>query len=146
MTVGTHIITGLIIGKVTGSYSAALVGALVVDVDHLIPYIKHKVLFNIKKLWKTITNPNDPYGDQRNYLHSLFTFIPISVVTYFLVDINIAITFSLGYLSHLILDALDGSDFYPFYPIKSKIKGPIEYLSKAEFILFIILLAVFLLL
>jgi len=122
--------TGLIIGKVTGNYPAALVGALAIDLDHLIPYLKHKVLFDIKKLWKTITDPNDPYGNQRNYLHSFFSLIIIGLVSYILFNTNLAIAFFLGYLSHLVLDALDQSDFYPFYPIKLKIKGPFNIYRK----------------
>mgnify|MGYP001559157947 FL=1 len=68
-----HLFAGLIIGKIYGNYLIAIVGALIIDLDHLIPYIKNKIIFNPKKLWKTITNSKDPYGNQRNYLHSSFS-------------------------------------------------------------------------
>ena len=138
-----HLAAGLIIGKLTQNYLVALIAALFVDIDHLIPYIKHKVIFNLKKFWKTITNPKDPYGGQRNYLHSIFGFILVSLIV-FLFDQRIGIVFSLGYLSHLLLDVLDNSDFYPFYPIKEiNIKGPVKYFSKAEFALTLILFIIF---
>ena len=139
-----HLLTGLIIGKLFGNYTVALLGALLIDLDHLIPYIKHKVIFGFKKFWKTITNPKDPYGNQRNYLHSFFTWIIISAII-LLIDFRIGIIFSLAYLSHLFLDLIDGSDFYPFYPWKFNIKGPIKYFSMQEWIVTLILLIVFIL-
>ena len=48
-----HLLTGLIIGKLFGNYTVALLGALLIDLDHLIPYIKHKVIFGFKKFWKS---------------------------------------------------------------------------------------------
>lgn len=140
-----HLLAGLIIGKIYGNYLIALLGALLIDLDHLIPYIKHKILFNPKKFWKTIVNPKDPYGNQRNFLHSFFAWIIISAII-FLINFKIGIIFSLGYLSHLLLDILDGSDFYAFYPLKRvNIKGPIRYFSIQEWILTLILLIIFIL-
>ena len=49
MFVFAHLGAGLIIGKVFNNYTVALIGALVIDLDHLISYIKNKVLFNPKK-------------------------------------------------------------------------------------------------
>lgn len=137
-----HLAIGLIIGKLTQNYSVALASALLIDIDHLIPYIKHKVIFNSKKFWKTVTNSHDSYGNQRNYLHSIFAFISINLGI-FLFDYRIGIVFSLGYLSHLLLDALDSSDFHPFYPIKWNVRGPIKYLSKTEFAFTLILFVIF---
>jgi len=142
MFILAHLAMGLIIGKITGNYPIALAGALLIDIDHLIPYIKHKLIFDLKKLWKTITNPDDLYGNQRNYLHSIFAFILINFLV-FLFDYRIGIAFSLGYVSHLFLDMLDNSDFYPLYPLKYNIKGPIKYLSKTEFILTLFLFIIF---
>ena len=145
MFILSHVIAGLIIGKILNNYTFALIGALFIDLDHLIPYVKHKVIFSPKKFWKTITNPLDPYGNQRNYLHSFFTWAIASVIL-LLIHFNIGLALSLGYLSHILLDMFDGSDFYPFYPFKYNFKGPIKYLSVRELILIIILLAVFLIL
>lgn len=140
-----HLFAGLIIGKIFGNYLIALMGALLIDLDHLIVYAKHGILLSPKKFWKTITNPLDSLGYQRNFLHSFFAWIIISIII-FLVDFRIGIIFSLAYLSHLFLDALDNSDFYPFYPWKKfNIRGPIKYFSMQEWIVTLILLIVFIL-
>ncbi len=44
MFIITHFIAGLLIGKLTGNYTFALVGAVLIDVDHLFSYVKHRVL------------------------------------------------------------------------------------------------------
>ena len=139
-----HLIAGLLIGKIFGNYITALLGALILDIDHLIPYIKHNIIFNFKKFWKTITNSKDPYGNQRNYLHSIFSWIIISFVI-ILFNFYIGLVFSLAYFSHLLLDALDSSDFYPFYPLRYNLKGPIKYLSIEEHIFTFCLIILFLL-
>ena len=131
MFILAHLAAGLIIGKISGNYLVSLIGALAMDLDHLIVYFKNKIILNPKKLWQTIINPDDPYGNQRNFLHSFFAWLAIS-------GIGMAINFGAGlvlptsYLSHLFLDMIDSSDFHPFYPIKLNIRGPIRYLSKSE--------------
>ena len=60
MFIVAHAAAGLIIGKVTNNYPIALVGSLVIDIDHLVPYVKHKVIFNPGKFWKTVTDPSLP--------------------------------------------------------------------------------------
>ena len=142
MFIFAHLFVGLIIGKISGSYLVALIGALFVDLDHLIVYVKNGILFKPKKLWKTITDANDPYGFQRNFLHNFFVWIIISILI-LIWDFRIGIIFSLAYLSHLLLDSLDGSDFYPFYPWKINVKGPIKYLSIQEWTITLILLIAF---
>ena len=57
---------------------------------------------------------------------------------------QIGIIVSLGYLSHLLLDLFDGSDFYPFYPLKYNVRGPIGYLSKVELCFALFLFIIFL--
>ncbi len=133
MFIIAHFIAGLIIGKLTNNYTAAIAGALLMDIDHLIPFFKHKVLFDIKKFWKTVTDPKDHLGDQRNYLHTVFVWGPVVLVSLALNN-TVLLIFSLGWLSHIVLDMLDGSDFHPFYPIKYNLKGPIGYFSKNELI------------
>lgn len=144
MFVPAHLFAGLILGKISGIYTVALIGAVLIDLDHIWIYLRHKILFNPKKLWKTITDPKDKYGNQRNFLHSFITWIIISALILF-VDYRIGFVFSLAYLSHLTLDLLDGSDFYLFYPFeKFKVKGPIKYFSREEIVITLILLLVFL--
>ena len=144
MFIIAHLAAGLIIGNLTGNYSFAILGALFLDLDHLYVYAKHKVLFNPKKFWKAVTSPEDPYGCQRNYVHSIFPWIAVTLVV-ILIESPAGYAFSLGYLSHLILDMIDGSDFYPLYPFtRYNFKGPIKYLSNSEIGLTFLLFAVFL--
>ena len=139
-----HLLAGLIIGKLSGSYLVALIGALFVDLDHLIIYIKHKIILKPKKLWRIIINHRDPYGFQRNFLHSFISWAIISVII-LIINFNLGAVFSLAYLTHLLFDLVDNADFYPFYPFKWNVKGPIKYFSKGEMIFTLILLAIFVL-
>ena len=146
MSLPTHLVAGLIIGKLLGNYPLALFGALAIDLDHIAPYLKHNVLFNPKKLLKTITDQNDPYGNQRNFLHSLFVYVIISTLL-IIVDFRLGLILSLAYLTHLVIDALDAADFYPFYPNrKINFRGPIGYFSKQEFLFTFFLFLIFLIL
>ena len=138
-----HLAAGLIVGKLSGDYAPALMGALLIDVDHLTTYARHGILFSPKKFWRAITNPEDPYGDQRNFLHSFITLGFLSVVYFVYSSIFFGI-FLFGYATHLLLDLLDGSDFYPLYPLRINFKGPIKYLSSAEFVVTLALFGVFL--
>ena len=95
MFIAAHLAIGLIIGKITNNYLFALIGALIIDIDHLIPYIKHKLIFNAKKFWKTVTDPKDPYGNQRNYLHSFFAWAIISIISV-KINYNAGIALSMG--------------------------------------------------
>ncbi len=140
-----HLFLGLIIGKLSGFYIIALIGAVLIDLDHLIAYARHKVLFKPKKLWKTITASKDLLGGQRNFPHSFITWLIISLII-ILINVEIGLVFSLAYLSHLMLDMFDNGDFYLFYPFKKfKFKGPMKYLSKEEFAFTLILLLIFVL-
>ena len=131
MFILAHLIAGLIIGKIFGNYAIALIGALSMDLDHLVAYTQNKIILSPKKLWQAVTSPEDPYGNKRNFLHSFFAWLPISAIA-IAVNFGAGLVFSLAYLSHLLLDMIDSSDFHPFYPIKLSIRGPIVYLSKYE--------------
>ncbi len=64
----------------------------------------------------------------------LFAFIPICLILFF-INFDFAFSFSLGYLCHLLFDALDSADFHPLFPWKKiNVHGPITYFSKQEFI------------
>jgi len=142
MTIPTHLALGLLIGKISGNYQISLLVSLAPDIDHLISYTKHGVLFHPKKFWKTVTDVNDPWEDQRSFLHNLIVWFVLSLIAIFL-NKTIGIIFASAYLGHLLLDALDNSDYYPFYPNKFRIKGPIVYASRSEFVLFVALLLTF---
>ncbi|MDQ3075586.1 MAG: hypothetical protein M3Q34_00455 [bacterium] len=134
---------GLIIGKLTGNYTLSITGALFLDLDHFLTLSKHQLLSKPKDFFHAILSQNDPYGDQRFALHNFFIFLLISLPILF-IDFRIGFIFGAAYLSHLILDALDNSDYYPFFPNKKiNIIGPIKYFSNQEFVVFSILTFVF---
>lgn len=141
----THLAVGLIIGKLSNNYIPALIGTFIVDVDHLLCYIRHNILFNFKEIWKTSTSQESPYNDQRTFMHSLITWVIITAAGT-LIDLKAGMVFSVAYLAHILLDMVDGCGFYPFYPLKFKTAGPIRYSSKAELILMLLLYTLFFLL
>lgn len=84
-------------------------------------------------------------GGQRNWLHNIVVWSVVSFVLYFSLH-SIWLPLSLGYASHLMLDALDGADYFPFYPWKGlNIRGPVGYFSKTEMMTTVGLIFVFLL-
>ncbi len=142
MILSTHLLTGLIIGKITGNFPAALAGSLVMDLDHTISYFRHGILFKPHQLFKTIRDETDPWGDQRNFLHSIFGWVIFSVLL-LTINFNFGLVFSIAYFFHLVLDALDSAVFYPFFPFrKFVIKGFVKYCSKQEIIFDICLILV----
>jgi|SRR3989344_545353 len=142
MTLPTHVLAGLIIGKITGDFPTALAGSLVIDLDHTISYFRHGVLFKPRQLFKAILDEADPWKDQRNFLHSIFSWLVISLLL-FVINFKFGLIFSLAYFFHLVLDALDSADFYPFLPFKKfVIKGFIRYYSKQEVVFNVCLILV----
>jgi membrane-bound metal-dependent hydrolase YbcI (DUF457 family) len=142
MTLSTHLLAGLIVGEITGNFPAALFGSLIIDLDHTISYFRHGILFKPRRLFKTIQNEKDSWGDQRNFLHSIFGWIFVSVL-FLVINFNFGLVFSLAYFFHLVFDALDSADFYPFFPSrKFVIKGFVKYFSKQEIIFDIFLILI----
>lgn len=143
MTLPSHIIAGLIIGKLTGNYPLAIASSTLIDVDHLQSYIKSGVILKPKLFWKTITDQADPYGDQRGYLHNLAIFFFTSAILFIAFSYAI-LPLILGWFGHLLLDMLDNSDYWPFYPKKwLNLKGPIIYASFQEVIFAIFLIVIY---
>ena len=143
MTFPTHLMAGLVLGKITGNYPLSVGVAVGIDVDHIFSYAKNGVLLKPKKFLDTVFNKEDPYGDQRFILHNVLIFILFSVMVS-IFNPTVGIVFSLAYLSHIILDALDGSDYFPFFPNKKiNIRGPVKYFSRQEFIILASLIMVF---
>jgi membrane-bound metal-dependent hydrolase YbcI (DUF457 family) len=134
---------GMIIGKVTGNYTAAVASSVLVDLDHIQSYITHGVIFKPKKLWSALTDQVDHWGDQRGVLHNVIFFALVAIFLLALAG-TIGQIIVLGYAGHLLLDALDNSDYWPFYPNKRiNLKGPIKYGSIQELVFFIGLVLVF---
>lgn len=140
MTLPSHILLGTVIGRMTGDYTTAIAVSAAIDIDHLRSYIKSGVLFDLDRLRKTVLDTEDPYGDQRGYLHNILIAIPITLLVY-LISPTIGTVFGIAYGGHLLLDALDKSDYWPLYPYKGiNIKGFVEYFSPTEIFFDIFLL------
>ncbi|MEK7583572.1 MAG: metal-dependent hydrolase [Patescibacteria group bacterium] len=146
MTFPTHIIAGLIVGKLTGQYGVAIAGALLIDVDHLYVYAREGLLTKPKLLWRTTLHEDDPYQGLRSFFHSIWSFGVISLIAYIFFP-ALAVSFIAGYANHLLLDGLDASDFWPFRPLSNwNLRGPIKYRSYSELALFLGLAMIFILL
>ena len=143
MTIPTHLMLGAIIGKVTGNYIVGFTSSVFPDLDHLQSYYTHDILLKPKKLWNALTDTKDNFGDQRGIFHNVIFFAIVcflSIIFFHKIGIIIAI----GWLGHLCLDALDNSDYWPFYPNKSiNLRGPIKYASFQELIFFILLMLLY---
>jgi len=138
------LLAGLVIGKVTGNYVAAISGALIMDLDHFVSYYRHGIIFKPKKLWQTMMAEKDKWGDQRNFMHGIFSWVVGSALL-MLINFQFGLVFSIAYFSHIFLDAIDGADFWPYFPLKKvNMKGPIGYGSRREmmFGLFLLLILV----
>jgi membrane-bound metal-dependent hydrolase YbcI (DUF457 family) len=143
MTLPSHIVVGLIIGKLTDNYPLAIASSVLIDVDHLQSYVKSGVLFKPKLFWKTITDKADPYGDQRGYLHNAVVFIVGSILLALILGYTTT-PLILGWLGHLALDAFDNSDYWPLYPYKGlNLRGPIVYASHQEAVFSFLLLSIY---
>lgn len=137
MTFPTHFMLGMVIGKVTGNYSAAIASSVLPDLDHIQSYVTHGVILRPKKLWKVLTDQVDPWGDQRGIFHNIIFF---AITTMFLIVFmgTVGQVIVVGYGGHLLLDALDNSDYWPLYPNKTiNFRGPIKYGSFQELLFFI---------
>lgn len=145
MTLPTHAIAGVLIGSVTGHLWIGVVVACFPDIDHLYSYIKHGYLRNWKVFYKNAFGKEDAHKDQRNILHNFIIAFGLCLIVYFLFH-AIFLTFVLAYTSHLLLDALDTSDYFPLYPYKNNnIKGFIDFYSLQEgFLDILLILTIFL--
>jgi hypothetical protein len=144
VTLPTHLLLGAIIGKLTGNYALAITSSLAPDLDHLNSYVKSGVIKSWKSFWNTISVTEDPYGDQRGYLHNVGIFLVVSIVLFF-VSYKLALVIVLSWFGHLLLDTLDSSDYWPLYPNKFNIRGPIKYYSLGELLFALILMLIYLL-
>lgn len=144
MLLPTHLAAGLIIGKLTGDYSAAFIGSVAVDLDHVFAFYNSHVLLKIKKIILATTNQNFIVNNQRNYFHNVFFFLAVLTIV-LIINFKIGLVFGLAYLTHLVFDALDNQSYYPFYPNKKiNLHGPIKYFSKQEIAFALLLFLIFL--
>ena len=143
MLLSTHLAAGLIISKLTGNYNVSLLGSVVMDLDHLIAYYRTGILLKFKKVLIATTGGNYIGLPQRNFFHNIFfCLLVLAIVS--VINFSTGLTFGAAYVCHLILDALDNKNYYPFYPsLKINLRGPIKYFSRQEFIFTFILLLIF---
>lgn len=97
----------------------AFIGAMIPDLD-LRPRKYHRKIFH--NLWFLL----------------ILLFLGFA---FHVIDNMFAIVFSIGFISHLIMDALTPAGIMPFWPFtKPKIKGPIKTGGWGEFVVMIALL------
>jgi len=109
---------------------AAMMGAILPDIDLPTSKIGKKV-----KIGYLL--------EHRGFFHSLFAPILFSAIIYMFFRKEIAIAFFFGYLSHIVLDALNYKGIMPFAPLNRwKIKGFVKSGGVIDFVLFVIIVAV----
>ena len=144
MLTSSHLLLGLIIGKLLNHPFMVALGAVVIDVDHIYAYYMRSRSTSLRELFHINLIPDDHLG-LRSFFHTLIGW-SITSALLMMANYEFGLYFSIGYLSHLFLDALDGSNLYLFYPLDINILGPITYNSYAEYLLnicFLILLFMF---
>lgn len=137
----THILVGMFLGHLMGNIWLVAFGAVIVDIDHLIPMLLRGVIFSPRKIWYFITLPHDPYGEQRTPLHSLLVWLVFTMIM-FALEPAAAKFISIGYLSHLIIDSLDSDGLQLAWPLKKRIKGPLVYNSELEYLIDVALVVI----
>jgi inner membrane protein len=94
----------------------------------------------IGKETRPVSNILSVFFGHRGFFHSLLFVILFSFVLFLLkIPYVFIIAFSLGYLSHLFLDAFTKSGINPLWPANINLKGNVKTGSLSENILFLIL-------
>ncbi|TKJ17369.1 hypothetical protein CEE44_02440 [Candidatus Woesearchaeota archaeon B3_Woes] len=108
-----------------------MIFGLAPDIDEL----KSKVSQKVKPLALLIKF----FFSHRGIMHSIF--LPIILyLLLFMINIDVAISVSFGYLSHLLLDCFTVRGVRLVWPLKKRLKGFIKTGSLTETILFIVLI------
>jgi membrane-bound metal-dependent hydrolase YbcI (DUF457 family) len=141
MLILTHLLFGLFLGKLLGSVLLVAIGSIIVDIDHLYVFVKRGLIFYPRKLWASMFSPHDPYGTHRTVAHSFFAWLVVTIAVT-LVNKQYGAMISIGYLGHLMLDAIDSDDLQLMFPLKGTMKGPVVYNSRVEYFIDIIIVAV----
>ncbi len=138
-----HLLFGIILGKFTGNYFYAIIGAILPDIDHIYIIIKNK-LYSLNKIIDSIK-----YEKKYNikyktpFMHSISGLILFTSII-FLIDKQNYFIIAISSFSHLILDWPDIDKKYFLYPIKTEFKGFLSILSKTEQIItFIFIIIIF---
>lgn len=117
----THLAAGFLISLILYKYLSnnlvipiILVASVFPDID----WFLDKVVFKDKSIVKTIWVKIFKRGMHRTILHNLWVLIIISFIMIYYLGLSILLTlvFSIGFLSHLILDSLTVSGIYWLWP------------------------------
>lgn len=140
-----HLLIGIILGKIFGSYLFFILGSIFPDLDHMYVIIKNK-FFSINKIINSIRYENKFNIKYKTPLfHSLLGLIIFSSIILIFAT-NGALFFAIAYLLHLLVDWLDIDEKYYFYPLKTKFSGFLPIWSKFEKVLIVILILIALIL
>ena len=137
-----HPLIGLILGKKFGYTLSFVAGSVLPDIDHLAILIKNRH-FKPKEIFNAMKNEKE-YGENYKtpYTHSLLAWFVISLV-FIIINKNIGVAFSVGYLFHLVLDVIDTDEKQLFYPFKKRIKGFLPVFDIFEIIATVVLLIIY---
>jgi len=108
-----------------------LFGAALVDIDHPNSKVGRRV--------KVVAY----LFEHRGFFHSLFALPAVASAVYLLTnDLLLTLPILIGYLSHIIVDALTVEGIMPFHPLlRFRIRGIFRTGHSAEFLLFLGLIA-----
>ena len=140
-----HPILGLILGKIYGHTGAFLIGSILPDIDHLVILLKHKQ-FSFREAYYSMKS-EEKYGIRYKtpWTHSALALIVLGSLTT-LINQPAGIAFAVGYLLHLLLDAIDTDEKQYFFPVKYKFRGFLPVFSYVELIAAAVLTGVYFLL
>ncbi|MBW3015075.1 metal-dependent hydrolase [Candidatus Woesearchaeota archaeon] len=140
----THLLAGLLLWKTFKvGFWAFVLGAVILDIDHLYVYIKQGI-YNPITMFKHSSDPK--YGNHRTHWHSIIGVFVISFVVW-LFNREFGLFFGLGMLSHISLDALDKKGItFLFYPVKGYQRGIFNFNVITELIVTSLLICTVLLL
>jgi len=133
-----HLILGVILGKIYGSYFFFIAGSLFADIDHIyIYFIKGKFY-----TWKKFINAlkyEDKHGikSKTPLFHSILGMVIFTGVIY-LFNQQGALYFGIAYLSHLLMDWVDKDEKIFLWPLKIEFRGFLPVWSTSEKIVTII--------
>ena len=91
MTFPTHLMAGLILGKITGNYPLSVGIAVGVDIDHVFSYAKNGILLKPRKFIETFYFPFFPYkkinlrGPVKYFSKQEFLFLFLLIIVFFLI-------------------------------------------------------------
>jgi inner membrane protein len=141
----THIALGVLIALVSiilfPKFNPIITVPLIIFFS-ILPDVDHSKSW-ISKEFSLFTAPIHLFFKHRGVFHSIFIPATASVILYYYHYPNLAFGIFVGYLAHLIGDAVTVQGINFLHPIsKFKIEGPIRTGSLAEFIIFILLVAI----